>query len=87
MADSHAHSPERRKLSLSDNDIERIGEIFDRKMQGMFEVIGYDTSTPESRADIRKDHEMVRDLRRAKTVIILAVLAAVGTSIAAWAMR
>ena len=75
---------ERRGSALSDNDIERIGEAFDRKMQGLFEVIGYDTSSPETRMEIRKDHEFVRDARRIKGRVILTFFGGLGASAAAW---
>lgn len=87
MANDPNAATDRRKSLLSDGDIERVGEVFDRKMQSMFEVIGYDTSTPDSRTEIRKDHEFVRDARKAKAIVIVAMLIAFGGSIAAWAMR
>lgn len=86
MAADHNLTDDRRKSLLSDHDIERIGEQFDRKMQGMFEVIGYDTTTPDSRSEIRKDHEFVRDARKAKAIVIIGMLTAFGGSIAAWAV-
>lgn len=78
---------EQRKSMLTDSDIERIGEAFDRKMQGLFEMIGYDTSTPDSRSEIRKDHEFVRDARQARAVLVTAVMTSIGGAIvlALWA--
>jgi hypothetical protein len=72
---------ERRQTTLSDHDLERIGETFDRKMQGLFEVIGYDTSTPESRKEIRSDHEFIREARNAKGRIIGAMYVAIGSGL------
>jgi hypothetical protein len=73
---------EQRKFALTDHDIERIGATFDRKIQSLFEVIGYDTSTPESRTDIRKDHEFVRGARNARGKVAGAAWASLGTGIA-----
>lgn len=73
--------PERRRSVLSDDDFDKIGEAFEKKLNGLFEVIGYDISTPETRTEIRKDHEFVRDSRKAKAIIIGAILTAVGTAI------
>lgn len=84
MADNPRPSSERRQTIISDNDIERIGEAFDRKIQGLFEMIGYDTSTPDSRGEIRKDHEFVRDARKAKAVALTTFFTAIIGSVAAW---
>lgn len=81
--ETRSHS-ERRQTVISDNDIERIGEAFDRKIQGLFEMIGYDTSNPETRGEIRKDHEFVRDARKAKGVALTTFFTAIIGSLAAW---
>ena len=75
---------ERRAATLSDNDIARIEAAFDRRQNALFEMIGYDTSSPESRSAIRKDHEFVRGVRRAKGKIVTAFLSGVGGSVALW---
>lgn len=78
---------ERRQTVISDADIERISEAFDRKINGLFEMIGYDTSSHDSRGEIRKDHEFVRDARRAKAQVTGALLISIGGGIglALWA--
>jgi trimethylamine:corrinoid methyltransferase-like protein len=50
---------ERRAGVLTEHDFERIGEEFAKQL----ETIGYDVSTPESRAAIVKDHAYVRSWR------------------------
>ena len=74
--------PERRTNVLSDADIDRIEKAFDKRVSTLFETIGYDTSTPEARTEIRKDHEFVRDARKAKVTIITGALGAIGSGIA-----
>lgn len=73
---------ERRRSVLSDQDLESIGTAFDKRLNAMFEVIGYDTTTADTRMEIRKDHEFVRDARRAKGRVIAAFLASVGAGLA-----
>ena len=75
---------DRRSGALSEKDLEKIGSVFDKKMDQLFEMIGYDTSTHESRSNIRKDHEFVRWARRAKGRLVGAFLAGVGGSCALW---
>lgn len=81
-----ADRQERRKSVLSDDDVERIGEAFDKKISVLCETIGYDITTPDSRSEIRKDHEFVRDSRKAKGRIVAAILTAMGTAIGGAAM-
>jgi hypothetical protein len=73
---------ERRAAMLSDADIDRIEVAFDKRLNGLFEDIGYDTTPPKSREDIRKDHAFVRDARRAKGKVIGGFLTAMGAGIA-----
>lgn len=75
---------ERRGSVLSDTDIERIETAFDRRLAALFEAIGYDTSSPQERNEIRKDHEFVRDTRRAKGKVLTAFVTGIGGSIALW---
>lgn len=84
MASDPNAQADRRKAILSDSDIERIGDAFDHKMRGLFEVIGYDTSTPESRSEIRKDHEFVRSARNAKGTAVTAFLGSIAAAIGVW---
>jgi hypothetical protein len=86
MNESVAMGEERRKSSLTDNDLDRIGEAFDNRLTSFCERIGYDVTTPESRAEIRKDHEFVRESRKAKAKIVAAILTAMGTAIGGAAM-
>lgn len=79
-----AENAERRTSMLTDGDIDRIGDAFDRKMQGMFEMIGYDISAPDSRAAIREDHAFVRDVRKAKGTLIASFITGIGSSIILW---
>lgn len=73
---------ERRNAVLTDADVARIETAFDKRLNSLFEMIGYDTTTPESRSSIRKDHEFVRSARRAKGKIVAAFLTAIGGSAA-----
>lgn len=77
-----AEGVDRRKSSLTEDDFARIGETFDHRLSNLFEVIGYDTSTPDSRAEIRDDHKFVRDARKAKGTILGAIYVAIGSGIA-----
>ena len=81
MADERT---ERRMAMLSDADIERIETAFDKQINTLFEKIGYDTTTPDTRKEIRKDHEFVRGARQAKGKVITAFFTGVGGSIALW---
>jgi len=72
---------ERRKSHLTDHDLERIGDAFDERLSKRFELIGYDDTTPESRAEIRKDHEWTRTTRQFKTAIIMAIALAIAGGI------
>lgn len=76
---------ERRRSALSDEDMDRIGDAFDKRLNNLFEVIGYDTSTPNAREEIRKDHGFVREARRAKGRVIGAFFGSIGAAIAAFA--
>lgn len=76
--------PERRTSMLSDGDIERIETAFDKRLNALFEMIGYDTSTHESRSNIRQDHEFVRDARKAKGKIITTFFTSMAASAALW---
>jgi hypothetical protein len=82
MTDDLSGAAERRKSVLAEGDIQRIEAAFDKRMGTMFEMIGYDISTPKSREEIRKDHEFVRDARKAKAAVITAVLTSVGSGLA-----
>lgn len=75
---------ERRQNSLTDADLSSISDMFDSRMSTLFETIGYDTTTPDSRHEIREDHEFVRTTRNAKGTIIGAFLIGIGTVIATW---
>lgn len=77
-------SSERRRNVLSNDDIDRIGDMFSQKMDSLFETIGYDVSNHDSRSNIRKDHEFVRWLRRAKGKLLGAFWAGIGGSCALW---
>lgn len=68
---------ERRSSILTDDDFSRIERIFDSRIQRLFETIGYDTSTPESRAAIYADHRFVRGLRKARGLVITGIGSAV----------
>ena len=81
-----AMSGERRKSILTDEDVDRIGEVFDRRQSQLFETIGYDISSASARDEIRDDHKFVRDSRRAKGKIVAALLTAMGTAIGGAAM-
>lgn len=75
---------ERRKSVLLDSDLDRIGEAFDRRLTSFCEKIGYDVTTPESRAAIRDDHSFVRNFRkRAGWIITTIVGAAIVSGVAA----
>lgn len=82
---------ERRQTVISDSDVERIGErigeAFDQKIERLFEMIGYDTTSAEARGEIRKDHEFVRDARKARAIVMTAILASIGggVAVALWA--
>lgn len=86
MSGPVAMTGERRKSVLTDDDLDRIGENFDKRLTNFCEVIGYDVTTPESRSEIRDDHKFVRDARKAKAKIVGAALAAVGTALGGAAM-
>lgn len=75
---------EQRRSILSEGDLDAIGRAFDDRMNSMFEIIGYDISTPESRAEINKDHQMVRDARKAKALILSSFFIGVGAAIASF---
>jgi hypothetical protein len=77
--------PDTRKPALSESDLDRIGEAFDKRLTSFCEVIGYDVTTPESRSAIRDDHKFVRALRRAAVWLIgVVVVAAAGAAAAGW---
>jgi deoxyxylulose-5-phosphate synthase len=82
MTDDLANATDHRKSILSDGDIQRIEAAFDKRIDTLFEMIGYDTSTPKSGEEIRKDHEFVRDARHAKAAVITAILTSVGSGLA-----
>jgi len=78
--------PDRRASVLTDNDIQRFLAAVEAFAVSRFESIGYDITTPKSRAEINADHVFVRDLRqgtgRAKIaaigVFFLFVLSIIG---------
>lgn len=78
-------SEERRKSLLLESDLEKIGEAFDRRLEGFCERIGYDVSTAESRDAIRTDHKFVRYVRKGVLwVIALAGGAYITAAMAGW---
>jgi len=77
MSDSATHG-ERRDAILSAHDIEAIGKAFDVRVAGIFESIGYDVSTADSRAKIYADHAWVRDFRTGAGKVKLAILTMAG---------
>jgi hypothetical protein len=73
------------RTSLTDSDFDKIGEAFDKRLTSLFEVIGYNVTTPESREEIHKDHTFVRSMRGGiKYLIGTAVVAVAGAAAAAW---
>lgn len=78
-------SPERRKSILTEDDIEKIGKAFDQRQTQLFETIGYDVTTPESRSAIRDDHRFVRILRQISVWGSgVAIIAIAGVAAAKW---
>ena len=78
-------SEERRKSLLLESDLDRIGEAFERRLESFCEKLGYDVTTPESRAEIRDDHRFVRVARKgALWVAGTAVVAIAGAAAAGW---
>jgi len=75
---------ERRSSVLTDTDIEKIKNMMVAERIEWAETLGYDVTTPQSRLEIRKDHELVRNLRYAKGKIIGAFLISIGGSLALW---
>lgn len=76
--------PERRKSVLQDSDLDRIGEAFDQRLTSFCEKIGYDVTTPETRAEIREDHTWVRKWRnRTGWIVATVVGAAIASGVAA----
>lgn len=79
------HDLERRENTLTDTDLERIGDTFDRRVAGIFENIGYDISDAAERGKIRLDHVWVRDLRtgteKVKVGALISVLGTLGASV------
>ncbi len=78
---------ERRSGILTDDDIERLSVVLDHRISTFFENIGYDVSTPKSRAEIRDDHGFVRDWRKGAARAKLGALIAVGTGLGAESIR
>lgn len=72
---------ERRKSVLTSEDVGAIKGAFKEEISTLFETIGYDTSTPESRREIHEDHTFVRYLRKRKNAFIGAAVVAAGTAI------
>lgn len=72
--------------TLTDADINRLLHAIDQSFSRQMEAIGYDVSTPESRASIHADHDFVRDLRKgtskakmtALAMLTVAIFGAVG---------
>ena len=77
-------SLERRESILTDVDIEKIESMIVRERTAWAESIGYDVSSAAARAEIRKDHELVRDLRQAKGKILGAFFTGFGSSVVLW---
>ena len=75
---------ERRVSVLTESDIEKIAGMIVQERTAWAETLGYDVSTPHSRSEIRKDHELVRDLRRAKGKILGAFFTGFGSSVVLW---
>lgn len=67
--------------SLTEADFERIGRVFDKRVHTLFETIGYDVTTPESRARIRDDHTFIRRIRRASGLILTGLFTAIGSGV------
>lgn len=75
-----AEESERRRSVLTDQDVERIEAAFDRRQKTLFETIGYDVSTAETRMEIHKDHTFIRAVRRYKNVFVTALVTAAGAA-------
>lgn len=73
-------SDERRKSVLTDADFEKIGEAFEKKQAQLFETIGYDVSSHESRSEIRKDHDFVRSARSWKAWIVVTLAGGIASA-------
>ena len=54
---------ERRNRVLTDDDIAELMRRMDESWRRHCELIGYDVSTPETRAEIHADHMFVRNMR------------------------
>jgi hypothetical protein len=54
---------EHRARTLTDEDIDELMRRLDRAWVRQAEAIGYDVTTPESRAAIHADHTWTRDFR------------------------
>jgi hypothetical protein len=86
---------ERRESILTESDFEKIHGMFvtmrseiqatiARDREAWAESLGYDVSSVASRSEIRKDHELVRDIRRAKGKIMGAFFTGFGSSVVLW---
>lgn len=54
---------DRRSSRISSDEIDSIADKFMERLTIAAENIGYDITTPESRAEINKDHQFLRDWR------------------------
>lgn len=54
---------EKRKNVLTEDDFDRIGNEFDKRLAASLESIGYNVTTAEARSEIVKDHTYVREWR------------------------
>lgn len=83
-------SSEKRARVLTPDDITAIGEAFDERVIRLLESIGYDVTTPASRASIREDHTFLRDFRVGSGKVKLGALtslagaALVGMGVLLW---
>lgn len=79
---------ERRTSVLSDDDIAKLLLAIDKSEARRLESIGYDLSSPGSRAEIHADHAFVRGLRkgtgRAKMAAVGAITIAILTLLGGW---
>lgn len=76
------HGSERReaqRAGLSDDDLDRIGLEFDKRLAVVFESIGYDVSTQNARSEIRDDHAWIRRFRSGSAKAQMAAAGAVVT--------
>lgn len=72
---------ERRQSVLTDDDMERFAEVMERSWVRYAESIGFDVSTPSTRAEIYADHRFVRNARQVKGRILAGFITAIGSAV------